>query len=283
MTLRIVFALAVLAIFAAPAARAQTAPSPSPSPSASPAAVSDPCGSIISIVTRPTVTTSVCTVRPRKALIETGYTNTTVTGAAGGTSVSYPQALIRIGSGDPRLEYDLIPPSANVSSIGGTVARGASDLGFGLKSELGYTSAASWGVNAYATLPTGAPAFTAGSAQYTANFNGAYTLNPTLSLAGTVGYNSLAGTNANNQLRRFSSIIPSLTLSASYPANSEFFVEYVYFSQAGPGLGSRTVIDYGFIRDLGPHVQVDVEAGVQPTAVNGQRAHYVGAGLSLMN
>src|ERR1700727_2398395 len=78
------------------AAAGQASPAPSPAASVAAAAgPSDPCGSIISIVTRPTVTTSVCTVRTGRVLIENGYTNTTTTGPGGGVTVSYPQSLIR--------------------------------------------------------------------------------------------------------------------------------------------------------------------------------------------
>lgn len=47
----------------------------------------DPCTSLSSIVTRPTVTNSACTVRPNHVLIETGYQNTTANG--GGNTVVY--------------------------------------------------------------------------------------------------------------------------------------------------------------------------------------------------
>jgi hypothetical protein len=91
----------------APAALA--APSPSPpvtSPSPAPNAPSDPCGSILSIVNRPTVSTGVCTVRPGHVVLENGYTNTTTTGAGGGgSSALYPQSVLRAGSFDPHLDF----------------------------------------------------------------------------------------------------------------------------------------------------------------------------------
>lgn len=281
-TVRLALTLAFFASLPA-AAHAQTQPSPAPSPSGSPSAVSDPCGSILSIVTRPTITTSVCTVRRRKFLIETGYTNTTTTGQGGGYTASYPQALARFGSGDSHFEYDIIPPSATINNFARTRMSGTTDFGFGVKSELGYNAKASWGANAFITLPSGSPGFTAGAAQYTGNLNWSYTVNQTIGLSGTLGFNSLAGLNANNQVKRFFSFIPSVVLSVYYPANSYFFAEYTHFSQAGVGLGGRSLFDYGFVHDIGPHLQLDVEAGVQPTTLNGQRLHYIGAGISFMN
>src|SRR5271170_135321 len=76
------------------------APSASPSPSPTPSAPSDPCGSILSIVNRPTVTTGVCTVRTGHFDVENGYTNTTTTGAGGGSNAIYPQSLVRVGTAD---------------------------------------------------------------------------------------------------------------------------------------------------------------------------------------
>jgi hypothetical protein len=71
-------------------ALAQAAPSssPSPVPSATPSAPSDPCGSLLSIVNRPTVTTGVCTVRTGHFDVENGYTNTTTAGPGGPSQIS---------------------------------------------------------------------------------------------------------------------------------------------------------------------------------------------------
>ena len=91
-----ILTLAVAALIA----QASPAVSASPSPSPSPSAPSDPCGSILSIVNRPTVTTGVCTVRPGSFDVETGYTNTTATGPGGGSAVIFPQALVRAMDGD---------------------------------------------------------------------------------------------------------------------------------------------------------------------------------------
>ncbi len=91
-----------------------------------PSAPSDPCGSILSIVNRPTVTTGVCTVRTGHFDVETGYTNTTTTGTGGGSSVIYPQPLIRIGTANPHFDLEFGPPSYATTSVG-TPARNRLD------------------------------------------------------------------------------------------------------------------------------------------------------------
>lgn len=276
---RMSFALTLAVAFLA---QAPASPTPSPSPAATPAHISDPCTTIIAIVTRPTITTSACTVRPNHVLIENGYTNTVTTGTGGGVTASYPQPFIRIGTTIPHLELAFTPPSDNRSTVGGPLFEGTSDINFGLKYEIGYTAKAVWGVNAQVSAPTGSPPFTSGGTQYTGNINWTYSLSPVFGLAGTFGFNSFTGFAAPGQVQRFSSFIPSLTVTAALPANSELFAEYVYFSHAGLNLPGKSLIDGGLIHDFGPNVQVDAEYGFSPTLINGQRQHYVGAGLSFM-
>ncbi len=259
---------------------AQTPPSPSPAATTTP--VPDPCGSIISIVTRPSVSTSVCTVREGHADVENGYTNSTTTGSGGGSTISYPQSLVRVGVG-PHMEISFSPPSFNRTSVGGAIASGSSDMSGGVKWELGYNAKASWGANVQVSAPTGDPAFTAGATQYTGNVNWSYTLSPVWSASGTLGFNSLSALNAGGRYQSYGVFIPSIVLTLSLPAGSAAFGEYAYFSHAGPGLAARSVIDFGYVHDLGSHVQLDVEYGFQPTLINGQRSHYVGAGVSFMN
>jgi hypothetical protein len=273
-------ALVVAAGLIAPAsARAQT-PGPSPVPTATP--VLDPCGSLISIVNRPTVTTAVCTVRPGHVLIENGYTNTVTAGPGGGASVTSPQSVIRAGTSDPHLEFALTPPAFNRSSIGGTLATGYSDIDLGAKCEIGYNRTAAWGVNAVVTIPTGAHAFSGGNAQYTGNLNWTDSLGPVFSLSGTLGFNAFSGFNTAGAAQSYFAFIPTLEAAASMPGPSSAFLEYAYFSQAGIGLGAKSLIDFGYVRDLGPNVQLDAEYGFSPTLLDGQTQHYVGAGASFM-
>jgi hypothetical protein len=273
-----------LAVTAAAALAGETPPSPSPSPAATAAAgPSDPCsGSILSIVTRPTVTTSVCAVTPGHVLIENGYTNTTTTGTGGGVTAAYPQSLVRVGTADPHLEFSVAPPSFNRTSVGGAVSTGYGDISVGAKYEIGYNRTASWGANAIVTIPTGARAFTAGAAQYTANLNWTDAVGPVFSLSGTVGFNALNGYNAGGIVQPYFAWIPSVVFSAGLPGPSSAYAEYAYFSAAGPNLGSKSLIDVGYSRDLGRNLQLDVEYGFTPNAVNGQKQRYAGAGLSLM-
>jgi hypothetical protein len=275
-------AVFALLLGAVPALAAAQTPAPTPSPS--PAPPSDPCGSILSIVNRPTVGTGVCTVRTNHFDVENGYTNTVTTGAGGGETISYPQSLIRVGTGDPHLDFEVGAPTYERSSLAGTIAAGWSDVNLGAKYELGYSANADWGVNVFATLPTGSTAFTVGRAQYSANFNWAYTLNSEFGLSGTVGANDFTGYNANGALQSYYPLLGTLEISAALPGGpSQLSAEYAYFSAAGPGFGSKSIVDFIYQRDFGPHIQFDAEYGISPTVILGQKQHYLGAGLTFMN
>ncbi|MBV8068236.1 MAG: hypothetical protein JO113_09705 [Candidatus Eremiobacteraeota bacterium] len=257
---------------------AQAAPSPSPGPPG------DPCGSILSIVNRPTVSTGVCTVRTGHFDLENGYTNLTTSGVAGGSNANYPQSLLRIGTADPHLDFEFGFPSSETSSVGQPAVSGTSDVTLATKYELGYGSNADWGVYGAIAYPTGSKAFSAGNAQFTGDFDWGYTISPEFSLAGTLSFNALSAANAAGTARSYFAFIPSIELSAALPGGpSQLSAEYAYFSTAGPDLGSKSLIDFVYQRDFGNHLQLDVEYGFIPTAMNGQRQHYVGAGLSFMN
>lgn len=233
---------------------------------------------------RPTVSTGVCTVRTGHFDLENGYTNTTTTTSAGGSNANYPQSLLRIGTADPHLDFEFGFPSYETSSVGQPTVRGTSDVSIATKYELGYTSNADWGLYGAITYPTGSKAFTAGNAQFAGDFEGAYTINSEFSLAGTLSFNALSGTNGAGAAQSYFAFIPSLELSAALPGGpSQISAEYAYFSAAGPGLGSKSLIDFVYQRDFGNHFQFDVEYGFVPTPINGQRQHYIGAGLSFMN
>jgi hypothetical protein len=265
-------------------AYAQTAPEGTPAPAASstPAAPADPCSSLIAIVNRPSFGTGVCTVRPDHFDLENGYTNLVTVGGA--NTISYPQSLLRIGTFDPHLDFEIGPVTENHSSSLGLPVSGMSDLGFGAKYELGYSSRALWGINASFTVPTGSPAFGSGNATFTGNFNWGYTLNSEFSASGTLGFNALSAYNAGGVPQSYFAFTPTIALTAALPGGpSQISAEYAYFSSAGPNLGSKSFVDIFYQRDLGQHVQIDIEYGFQPSFIPGQRQHYAGAGISFMN
>ena len=273
---------AVFVAFALDASTAPPSPAPSPSATARPSVPPDPCGSILSEVTRPTVATSACTLRPHHAIIEDGWSNTVTTGPNGGATTSFAQTFIHFGSWDPHLEFTLTPPSWNHSVSGGAVADGASDMAFGAKRELGYDGNAVWGIGAQMSVPSGDNGFTGGLPQYAEDANWSISMGPEYSIGGTVAFETIAGLEPHGAEVRQGAFVPSFVLAAATNPTGQLYLEYASFSHAAVGLPSRILYDTGYVRDLTPDTQVDLEYGFSPTIVQGQRQHYVGIGMSFM-
>jgi hypothetical protein len=260
-----------------PTPQATAIPAANASPSA---ALSYPCTNINAYATRPSVSTSACAVQPGQFAVETGYTLTATTGAGANSTASFPQMFIHTGIG-PRIEFGLTPPSIQITNDGVTRTSGPSDLGFGLKATVGYSSRAVYGVGASMTVPTGSAAFTNGADTYALIINGSYTLTSRFSLFGTAGIDSLAGPDANGNLVRFGSFIPSIGATYSLPSNWFFYAEGASFGKVAPNAGSRGLIDYG-VQKLCGRVQFDASAGNALNVVSGSRLHYVGFGVSAL-
>lgn len=268
-----------LAVTAQPAPTVPGAsPSPAPSPESAPNAIgpalgaNDPCTTISAIVTRPSVTNSVCTVRPNHVLIETGYLNTSF--EAGGNAITYPQTLIRAGTKIPALELDIAPPGIARTNAGGIIT-GTTDVGAGLKYVFGYTPKFNYGGQVFFTVPTGLNGFSAEGTTSSYALNAGYTLSPVFSLAATVTAQSLT-----NGAQRWPALVPSLVLGASLPNSTGVGAEIAQFTHAnGPGTPTRTQYLASVYRDLGQRIQLDASYSFSPTAATG-RYHAVGFGAS---
>jgi hypothetical protein len=261
-------------------ALAQSAPSPSPaaSPSSAPNPIgpafgaNDPCTSISAIVTRPSITNSVCTVRPNHVEVEMGYLNTSFKGA--GNVVVYPQTLIRVGTTVPALELQVAPPQINRTNAGGVVT-GTTDVGAGLKYVFGYTPKFNYGGQAFFTAPTGTNGVSANGTTSTYALNAGYTLSPVFSLATTLATNSLT-----NGPQRWSSFVPSLVLGVSLPNSTGLNLEAAQFTKAnGPGTPTRTQYLFAVYHDIGPRIQLDASFATSPTTATG-KYNSVGFGAS---
>ena len=216
-----------------PAASPSPAPSSAPNPIGPAFGANDPCTSLSAIVGRPSVTNSVCTVRPNHVEIETGYLNTSAAG--GGNTVAFPQSLIRIGTAIPALELQIAPPGINRTNAGGVIT-GTTDAGAGLKYVFGYTPKFNWGGQVFFTAPTGTNGFSANGTNSTYALNAGYTLTPVFSLGTTLAQNSLT-----NGPQRWSSFVPSLVLGVSLPNATGLNAEIARFSNAnGPATRSRS-------------------------------------------
>ncbi len=290
--------LIVAALVAVPGlalGQAAGAPSPSPSPAASATPAPDICSTGLgAVVSRPTQTTAVCAVKPDQILIESGYQSQTV-GVAGGayTYQSYPLATIRIGTKLRNVELDVIPPGA----IRSAASNATSDVGAGVRWQIGSTPGFAYGVNAIATAPTGTDPLanpnglgSANSGTYVANANVQGSLGKLFGYGATLSVDSLTTVSAGAggpSIARYTSVIPSLDVTVSLPSSYTLAVEgYRQSNGEGAGTPGHTWFDAALEKDVGK-AQFDLNYGasnsISPApGAPGVRRHYVGAGLSLL-
>lgn len=253
-------------------ALAQTAPSPAPT--------QNPCEGILNLVNRPTLASAPCAVSTNHVLVESGYANVVSSGTGSGVAANYPQAVIRIGTFDPKFEFDVFVP--NYTHAGGAPS-GWGDFAIGTQFNLGHSGHAVWGGGAIVWIPTGSSAFTAGAAQYTGDFNWVYNLGPVFGLFGTESFNALSARNESGTAQSYFAFVPSTGISAQLSANSVLYGEYTYFSREGPATGSKSLFDFGYEQAVGSHIVLDIEYSFSPPDAVGRKQHYFGAGLSFMN
>ena len=229
---------------------------------------------MLAIVTRPTVSNSVCTVRQGHVLLETGFQSTSFDGS--GTVVTAPQPLLRFGTDLKEFEFFIQPPSYQRASGSGATKEGVTDSAFGVKYVLGASPKMSYGVQTSFSVPTGTSGFSAGSfVQYYA-LNGSLALGPVFSLGGVAATSLTSSSGTTN-----ASFIPSLVLAASLPPAISVYGEIAQFSHAnGPATPTRTQFITGVSYDPVTKLQLDLEYGFSPTAATG-KYQYVGFGVSV--
>jgi hypothetical protein len=271
--------LLVAGVFASRGAAAQAQATPAPAASPAP----DPCGGearLLATLNRPTIGFSTCAVAKGTIVIEPGYQNSTVTGIGAGNAVQYPQALTRIGVAD-RFEFDVVTPNYMRVSSGGAYTQGYSDSGLGFKYEFAPKTKFNYGIDGIVTVASGTNGFSGGAPGYTANLDVAYALSPAMALGSTLAFQSLSGFTAGGSRSRYGAFAPSAVVTAQLPGFFQLYAEYVYTSQIGPGMGSRSTVDYGVQKLLGRNLEVDLELGQALNTIGGARLRYIGAGLGI--
>lgn len=151
-----------------------------------------------------------------------------------------------------------------------------------------------YGMNAILTMPTGSDPTAAsnpnglGSSNgvgFTANVNVQGSLGKVVGYGASLSYNSLAFPVSPKVTTRYSSFIPSLTITFALPGSTTFFIEsYRQSNGEGPGTNAHTWFDAGFAKDIGK-AQYDVEVGTSNGVVPvgggaATRRRYIGFGIS---
>jgi len=280
------------AALAAPDPAASRVPVVSPSPAASDVP-SDPCGGVtrlLATLNRPTIGYSACVVPKGSIVLENGYQNQSQGGDSPGVATTIGQGFQRVGIAE-RVELDLIAPTFNRASSGGTLATGYNDLGLGFKVELPQGGKFTYGVDGLFTAATGTGGFSMGGPSQTFNFNIAYAASPAIGFGSTLAFTSAAGNFTTkstvlgaaptSRIERYGFAMPSLVVTAQIPNAYQFYVELVGQTKLGPAQGGRIFADFGVQKLFGQNLELDTEYGNSFTPIGGSRFHYIGVGAGV--
>jgi len=253
-------------------------PAPSPSPAAS--AASDPCGgaptNLLAALNRPTIGFSACALKPHESVWELGYNN--VPQSDGSRTAVYPQGFIRFGAAR-QVELDIIGPNYQVQNTAGNLQRGFTDSGIGAKYEFFQDASNVAAIDFLYSVPTGAPAFTAGAPTATVNFDYGRSLSPASGFGITLGVQSTYAQALSRRSARFVAWLPSVSFTTLTDPRTQFYAEAYGQTPLRPDGGTLFGIDGGVQYLLTPNVEVDAELG--QTATDLVHGHYIGLGFGV--
>ncbi|MGH8283045.1 MAG: transporter [Gammaproteobacteria bacterium] len=250
--------------------------------------IPDPCagsGALLSLVDRPTVGDSPCTVPDRQTLLEAGVVRY-VPHDASGYSLGYPQLELRFGLPADN-ELVLLPPNLNrvvmpLPGGGNQILSGGSASVLGLKHEFGYNAQWLWTGEALATLPSGSPDFGSAATGYALNGIVSDSLTPVFALTLMLGVTHLAAS-ANVQAGAYYwSLNPDLVATWQTSESWQWYAEVYGQSHTGPGEGMGYNADGGIQYLVTPRFELDAEIGQRLSGNLGGWSHYLGVGFALL-
>ncbi len=276
-----ILASSAVVAFSTAAALAQDAPSPSPSESAVPNKPADPCGdsNLLATTDRPTFGTNPCVVKTQESVLEFGYRNTITSGTGASATSTYPENRSRFGL-RPNLELVVDTPTLLRVSENGSTAFGVSNIGTGLKYEIGYFGGFVHGFAAEVVLPTGDTAFTNGHSSY----NGSYQIGG--GIFKNVGFNLTLGFN-NSTVQTpghngtVTAFAPTLIVGGKIAPDTKLNVEVAGSSANGGGTSGQYFGNVFLQHQFAKYLLLDIEAEQRLTVVSGGHQHYIGAGGSV--
>lgn len=252
------------------------------------AGISDPCsgrGSLLSILDRPTVSDSSCSVKPGKVVLETGAEDI-LSDAEGGSASQwiYPYAELRIGlKGNNEIKF--FPPNYNILSYPGNSlpsSNGFSDAGIGFKHEFGYTENLTYSADVLATFPSGSGGFQNYGTDFTLNGQLTYALTDGLSVEFAPGFSSSTSLSGDGSPHRFLSFNPDIVavyqFNPFFQAYGEIFRNY----QQGVAFSGNYWFDGGFQYLASQNLELDIEYGVYIDPPPGNSSRYIGFGTGIM-
>jgi hypothetical protein len=246
-----------------------------PSLSLADPATDDNCANLLAVLNRPTVSDSVCVVKPGQTIVELGtqYVNSYPNS---GHSWNYPEMQVRFGLPGSN-EFTFLAPNY-IDTLNGE--QGFTPWVVGGKHQFPAAGKWQYTVETYITTPTGDSDF--GSQDWG------------LALLGIVNYNITDVFSVEFQLglttettaissggERYNSINPDLVLAWQWFKSLQLYAEFYGQTQTAPGQGSGFNADAGIQYLPVDNIELDLEYGQRLSGELGNLARYIGAGVGL--
>jgi hypothetical protein len=231
---------------------------------------------MLSIIDRPTVGDSACTVANKKGIIELGIQSQKIYPGRG-YQYNLPDAEVRIGLPQQN-EFVFVLPNYIHQSVAPHSGYTASVIG--IKHRVSSTKTLQTAVESLVTLPTGSSNF--GSKGFGVALSGiaSYNATPALNVTFMLGVSTQA--QPSNMGGQYStSINPDAVITYSINDKTDIYLETYGQSKTGPGQGSGFNSDAGIIYLLLPNMTVDAELGQRISGTAGGFSHYIGTGMAI--
>ena len=241
---------------------------------------------LLSVLDRPTISDSVCSVKKNKLLAELGYNYEIETGNEFHRLTTLPQPEIRYGTGH-NIELKLFPPNyiyQSKHSVNRTdIFKGYSDAGLGTKYEFGYGE--KWGVAADTaiTFPSGTNGFSSSSNGTGVTLNGilAYNVNPDIGIGFQFGLFHLFNPVYSLQETSINPIVVASDQLNEITEKLQIYAECYNSIDVMRDSGIASFIDTGVQYLLSPNVEVDLLAGHNLTDIPYNNTTYFGFGTGI--
>ncbi len=239
---------------------------------------------LLSVLDRPTISDSVCSVKKNKAFIELGYTYQMETGNEFQTLSTLPQPEIRYGAGH-NIELKLFPPNyihQSLDRVNRTAIRnGYNDAGLGAKYEFGYGE--KWGIatDTAVTFASGSRYFSANGTGVTLNGILAYNVNEDIGVGLQIGLSHLFSPAYAAQETMLTMDIVLTDQLNRITGNLQLYAECYSTIDIMRGTGITSFVDAGMQYLLSQNIEIDLEAGHNLTDLPYHNTTYVGFGTGL--
>jgi opacity protein-like surface antigen len=238
-------------------------------------ALEDPCGSLLAVLNRPTVSDSVCVVKPGKIIIEAG-TQYQDTYPHHGHSINLPEIQLRLGL-PYSTEFTVLPPNY-ISPQGFDGGYGATVAG--IKHQ--FVTHGKWtsAIEGLITFPTGADNLGSDGTGFALNKLVNYDVTDALAVELMVGVSTATlSTQAGGD--RYTSFNPDLVISWLFTQSLQGYAEFYGQTKTAPHQGSGFNADAGIQYLPTDYIELDIEYGQRLSGELGYFSRYIGAGAGI--